>query len=103
MRGTPEVEGTMGQYHSDKGKIYLVENVEDVARLSVRDPEHFAYVTQTTLSVDDTSDIIDALRVRFPLIEGPRKNDICYATQNRQDAVKTLALESDVVLVVGLP
>jgi len=101
--GHPEVEGTMGQYHSDKGDIYLVENVEDVARLSVRDPEHFAYVTQTTLSVDDTSDIIDALRVRFPLIEGPRKNDICYATQNRQDAVKTLALESDVVLVVGSP
>ncbi len=101
--GHPEVEGTMGQYHSDKGDIYLVENVQDVERLSVRDPDHFAYVTQTTLSVDDTSDIIDALRVRFPLIEGPRKNDICYATQNRQDAVKTLALESDVVLVVGSP
>jgi len=101
--GHPEVEGTMGQYHSDKGEIYLVENVADVAKLSVRDPDHFAYVTQTTLSVDDTSDIIDALRVRFPLIEGPRKNDICYATQNRQDAVKTLALESDVVLVVGSP
>ena len=101
--GHPEVEGTMGQYHSNKGDIYLVENVQDVARLSVRDPDHFAYVTQTTLSVDDTSDIIDALRVRFPLIEGPRKNDICYATQNRQDAVKTLALESDVVLVVGSP
>ena len=101
--GHPEVEGTMGQYHSDKGDIYLVENVTDVALLSVRDPDHFAYVTQTTLSVDDTSDIIDALRVRFPLIEGPRKNDICYATQNRQDAVKTLALESDVVLVVGSP
>ncbi|OUR87417.1 4-hydroxy-3-methylbut-2-enyl diphosphate reductase [Gammaproteobacteria bacterium 42_54_T18] len=101
--GHPEVEGTMGQYHSDKGDIYLVENVADVATLSVRDPNHFAYVTQTTLSVDDTSDIIDALRNRFPLIEGPRKNDICYATQNRQDAVKTLALESDVVLVVGSP
>ena len=101
--GHPEVEGTMGQYHSDKGDIYLVENVQDVAQLAVRDPDHFAYVTQTTLSVDDTSDIIDALRVRFPLIEGPRKNDICYATQNRQDAVKTLALESDVVLVVGSP
>ncbi len=101
--GHPEVEGTMGQYHSDKGKIHLVENVADVALLSVREPNYFAYVTQTTLSVDDTSDIIDALRARFPLIEGPRKNDICYATQNRQDAVKTLALESDVVLVVGSP
>lgn len=101
--GHPEVEGTMGQYHSERGDIYLVENVADVATLFVRDPDHFAYVTQTTLSVDDTSDIIDALRQRFPLIEGPRKNDICYATQNRQDAVKTLALESDVVLVVGSP
>ncbi|OUS29933.1 4-hydroxy-3-methylbut-2-enyl diphosphate reductase [Gammaproteobacteria bacterium 45_16_T64] len=101
--GHPEVEGTMGQYDSDKGAIYLVENVSDVSRLDVRDPQHFAYVTQTTLSVDDTSDIIDALRVRFPAIEGPRKDDICYATQNRQDAVKTLALESDVVFVIGSP
>lgn len=101
--GHPEVEGTMGQYHSDKGDIYLVEDVADVQRLVVRNPEHFAYVTQTTLSVDDTSDIIDALRARFPSIEGPRKDDICYATQNRQDAVKTLALESDVVFVVGSP
>lgn len=101
--GHPEVEGTMGQYDSDQGAIYLVESVSDVAHLNVRDPEYFAYVTQTTLSVDDTSDIIDALRQRFPHIEGPRKDDICYATQNRQDAVKTLALESDVVFVIGSP
>lgn len=101
--GHPEVEGTMGQYHSEKGAIYLVENVDDVAQLSVRDPGHFAYVTQTTLSVDDTANVIDALRQRFPSIEGPRKDDICYATQNRQDAVKTLALECDVVFVVGSP
>ncbi|PCJ39683.1 MAG: 4-hydroxy-3-methylbut-2-enyl diphosphate reductase [Moraxellaceae bacterium] len=101
--GHPEVEGTMGQYDSETGAIYLVESVGDVEHLEVRDPLHFAYVTQTTLSVDDTSDIIDALRKRFPAIEGPRKDDICYATQNRQDAVKKLALESDVVFVVGSP
>jgi len=100
--GHPEVEGTMGQYDdSDGGTIYLVESPEDVARLSVKNPDNFAYVTQTTLSMDDTAVIIDALRKRFPNIKGPRKDDICYATQNRQDAVKQLALESDLVLVVG--
>ncbi len=100
----PEVEGTMGQYdESSGGRIYLVESVEDVQRLQVRDPEKLSYVTQTTLSMDDTSRIIDALRERFPQIEGPRKKDICYATQNRQDAVKQLALECELLLVVGSP
>ena len=102
--GHPEVEGTMGQYDaSNGGAIYLVEDEEDVAKLQVRDPDHLAFVTQTTLSMDDTSRVIDALRARFPNIGGPRKDDICYATQNRQDAVKQLADESDVVLVVGSP
>ncbi|MDF0729159.1 4-hydroxy-3-methylbut-2-enyl diphosphate reductase [Pseudomonas entomophila] len=102
--GHPEVEGTMGQYDtSNGGAIYLVEDEEDVATLQVRDPDHLAFVTQTTLSMDDTSRVIDALRARFPNIGGPRKDDICYATQNRQDAVKQLADESDVVLVVGSP
>ena len=102
--GHPEVEGTMGQYdHSVGGDIYLVEDEQDVLDLEVRNPNSLAFVTQTTLSMDDTSKVIDALRKRFPAIEGPRKNDICYATQNRQDAVKQLALESDVVLVVGSP
>lgn len=101
-QGHPEVEGTMGQYdHSTGGEIYLVEDPDDVQQLQVRDPDHFAYVTQTTLSVDDTAKVIEALRARFPKIQGPRKDDICYATQNRQDAVKQLALESDLVLVVG--
>lgn len=100
----PEVEGTMGQYDgSAGGEIYLVESVDDVQQLQVRDPSQLSYVTQTTLSMDDTSRIIDALRVRFPLIEGPRKKDICYATQNRQDAVKQLALECELLLVVGSP
>jgi 4-hydroxy-3-methylbut-2-enyl diphosphate reductase len=100
----PEVEGTMGQYESlNGGRIYLVESVEDVAKLKVGNPEHLSYVTQTTLSMDDTSLVIDALRERFPTIEGPRKKDICYATQNRQDAVKQLALECDLLLVVGSP
>lgn len=100
----PEVEGTMGQYDdSAGGKIYLVESVDDVEHLQVRDPSQLSYVTQTTLSMDDTSRIIDALRARFPLIEGPRKKDICYATQNRQDAVKQLALECELLLVVGSP
>jgi len=100
----PEVEGTMGQYDdSAGGKIYLVESVDDVQHLQVRDPSQLSYVTQTTLSMDDTSRIIDALRMRFPLIEGPRKKDICYATQNRQDAVKQLALECELLLVVGSP
>jgi 4-hydroxy-3-methylbut-2-enyl diphosphate reductase len=102
--GHPEVEGTMGQYDpANGGSIYLVESVEQVAALAVRDPGRLAYVTQTTLSVDDTAGIIDALRARFPAIHGPRKDDICYATQNRQDAVKQLALECDLVLVVGSP
>lgn len=100
----PEVEGTMGQYdRSQGGDMYLVESVEDVARLQVKNADKLSYVTQTTLSMDDTSLIIDALRERFPSIEGPRKNDICYATQNRQDAVKQLALECDLMLVVGSP
>src|SRR3989344_3435920 len=96
--GHPEVEGTMGQAD---GVMYLVESVEDVARLRVRDEANLAYATQTTLSMDDTARIIDALRVRFPHIQGPKKDDICYATQNRQDAVKTLAQSVDVMLVVG--
>jgi 4-hydroxy-3-methylbut-2-enyl diphosphate reductase len=103
-QGHPEVEGTMGQYDSSTGgAIYLVENEADVAKLQVRNPEKLAYVTQTTLSVDDTARVIDCLRSRFPNIQGPRKDDICYATQNRQDAVKQLALECEVVLVVGSP
>ena len=102
--GHPEVEGTMGQYDkSFGGDIYLVETLADVPKLPVRNPQKLAYVTQTTLSVDDTAAIIDALRQQFPQIKGPRKDDICYATQNRQDAVKTLALETDVVFVVGSP
>ncbi|MDG1694389.1 MAG: 4-hydroxy-3-methylbut-2-enyl diphosphate reductase [Porticoccaceae bacterium] len=100
--GHPEVEGTMGQYdHSAGGDIYLVEDEQDVLNLEVRSPDSLSFVTQTTLSMDDTSKVIDALRKKFPSIEGPRKDDICYATQNRQDAVKQLALEADVVLVVG--
>lgn len=102
--GHPEVEGTMGQYDdSFGGSIYLVEDTSDVEMLEVRNPDQLAYVTQTTLSVDDTAVVIDALREKFPQIQGPRKDDICYATQNRQDAVKTLALETDAVFVVGSP
>ena len=102
--GHPEVEGTMGQYDaSNGGSIYLVEDEADVAELQVRNPEALAFVTQTTLSMDDTSKVIDALRNKFPAIGGPRKDDICYATQNRQDAVKQLAAECDVLLVVGSP
>jgi 4-hydroxy-3-methylbut-2-en-1-yl diphosphate reductase len=99
-KGHPEVEGTMGQV---KGGIYLVESPEDVAQLEVRDAHNLAYVTQTTLSVDDASQVIAALRQRFPMISGPKKDDICYATQNRQDAVKVLAQECDLVIVVGSP
>ncbi|MCH8502239.1 MAG: 4-hydroxy-3-methylbut-2-enyl diphosphate reductase [Aliidiomarina sp.] len=99
--GHPEVEGTMGQYNSDQGGIYLVESVADVGKLAVKDPSNLYYMSQTTLSVDDTADIIDALRERFPEIHGPRKDDICYATQNRQDAVRDLTNEVDVLLVVG--
>jgi len=103
-QGHPEVEGTMGQYdRSAGGDIYLVEDAAGVAALEVKDPERLAFVTQTTLSVDDTAKIIEALRVKFPAILGPRKEDICYATTNRQDAVRQLALETDIVLVVGSP
>ncbi|MGL6160034.1 4-hydroxy-3-methylbut-2-enyl diphosphate reductase [Microbulbifer sp.] len=102
--GHPEVEGTMGQFDTGSGgAIYLVEDEKDAAELKVRNPDNLTYVTQTTLSMDDTARVIDALRVRFPNIRGPRKDDICYATQNRQDAVKQLALECDLVLVVGSP
>ncbi|MCJ8170652.1 4-hydroxy-3-methylbut-2-enyl diphosphate reductase [Atopomonas sediminilitoris] len=102
--GHPEVEGTMGQYDaSNGGAIHLVEDEADVAAMTVRNPDALAYVTQTTLSMDDTSKVIDALRAKFPAIHGPRKDDICYATQNRQDAVKQLASECDLVLVVGSP
>ena len=99
--GHPEVEGTLGQYTSDEGGIYLVETPEDVARLRVKNPNNLAFVTQTTLSVDDTSTVIDALKQHFPAIEGPRKDDICYATQNRQNAVKSMAKECDILMVVG--
>jgi 4-hydroxy-3-methylbut-2-enyl diphosphate reductase len=100
--GHPEVEGTMGQFDGRAGgAMYLVETEDDVARLEVQDPSRLAFVTQTTLSMDDTARIIDALRTRFPEIEGPRKDDICYATQNRQDAVRTLARTCELVLVVG--
>lgn len=99
-KGHPEVEGTMGQ---SKGGMYLVETPEDVATLHVTDPDKLAYVTQTTLSVDDAARVVEALRARFPNIVGPKKDDICYATQNRQDAVKKLASECDAVLVVGSP
>jgi 4-hydroxy-3-methylbut-2-enyl diphosphate reductase len=98
--GHPEVEGTLGQVADG---VYLVETEDDVPGLEVRNPERLAYVTQTTLSVDDTSRVVAALKKRFPGITGPKKNDICYATQNRQDAVKTLAQQCDVVLVVGSP
>ena len=102
--GHPEVEGTMGQYdNSGGGKIYLVEDEEDVEALVVEHPDKVAFVTQTTLSIDDTAKVIDALRTKFPKIQGPRKDDICYATQNRQDAVRDLAEQCDVVLVVGSP
>ena len=100
--GHPEVEGTMGQYdRSHGGDIYLVEDEADVAALQVRDPDKLAFVTQTTLSVDDTAKVIVALRARFPTIHGPKREDICYATTNRQDAVRQLALECGLVLVVG--
>ncbi len=101
--GHPEVEGTLGQYRpsNDSGAMYLVESVKDVESLKVKNPEFLAFVTQTTLSVDDTSEVIDALRRRFPKIVGPKKEDICYATQNRQDAVKKLTGDCDLILVVG--
>ncbi|CAK9883991.1 MAG: 4-hydroxy-3-methylbut-2-enyl diphosphate reductase [Candidatus Erwinia impunctatus] len=99
--GHPEVEGTMGQYNNPNGGMYLVESPNDVWQLAVKDPGNLCFMTQTTLSVDDTYEVIDALRARFPEIIGPRKDDICYATTNRQEAVRTLAKEADVVLVVG--
>ena len=102
--GHPEVEGTLGQWLDsppNDNRIYLVESVEDVQSLEVEHPEDIAYVTQTTLSVDDAQNIIQALKKRFPAIEGPRRDDICYATQNRQDAVKELAQKVDLMLVVG--
>jgi 4-hydroxy-3-methylbut-2-enyl diphosphate reductase len=99
--GHPEVEGTMGQYDNDKGGVYLIESPEDVAALSVKNADNLCFVTQTTLSVDDTLDIIAALQKRFPSIEGPRKDDICYATQNRQDAVRSLSAQVDLLIVVG--
>jgi len=103
--GHPEVEGTMGQWSREGGggAIHLVEDIDDVATLQVGQPENLAYTTQTTLSVDDTRGIIEALKVRFPAIQGPRHDDICYATQNRQDAVRELAGRCDLVLVVGSP
>ncbi|QGS50745.1 4-hydroxy-3-methylbut-2-enyl diphosphate reductase [Shewanella putrefaciens] len=99
--GHPEVEGTMGQYDNPNGGVYLIESPADVEALEVRDPNNLCFVTQTTLSVDDTLDIIVALQKRFPSIEGPRKDDICYATQNRQDAVRNLSADVDLLIVVG--
>ena len=98
--GHPEVEGTMGQYDNHDGGIYLVENVEDIAKLSLRDDEDITFMTQTTLSIDDTADVIEALKEKYPAIQGPRKNDICYATTNRQQAVRELAEQSDLVIVI---
>ena len=100
-KGHPEVEGTMGQYDNSEGGIYLVETAEDARQLTVKNPDALYYCSQTTLSVDDTADVIDALRETFPNIDGPRKDDICYATQNRQDAVRELAVSCDLLLVVG--
>ncbi len=103
-KGHPEVEGTMGQFdHAQGGDMYLVEDEQDVQELNVINPDNLHYVTQTTLSMDDTAKVIDALRTRFPNIQGPRKDDICYATQNRQDAVKTLGGNCELLLVVGSP
>ena len=99
--GHPEVIGTMGQYENREGGMYLVETPDDVARLKVKNPDDLCFVTQTTLSVDETSDVIDALRKQFPKIQGPRKDDTCYATQNRQDAVREMAGLVDAMLVVG--
>ncbi len=102
--GHPEVEGTMGQFDEHQGgKIYLIETVNDVEQLDIKNPDKLAYFTQTTLSMDDTADVINALKQRFPKIQGPKKDDICYATQNRQDAVKELVAACDILLVVGSP
>ena len=99
--GHPEVEGTMGRYSSENGNIYLVQDLDEAKKVSVNQPNNLAYVSQTTLSVDETKDIINELTSKFPHITGPKKDDICYATQNRQDAVKQLALETDFIIVVG--
>jgi 4-hydroxy-3-methylbut-2-enyl diphosphate reductase len=100
--GHPEIEGTMGRFDTSfGGQIFLVESIEDVQRLAVRDPSHLAFVTQTTLSVDDTALMVAALRERFPMLQAPRREDICYATQNRQDAVKKLLEQCDVLIVIG--
>lgn len=99
--GHPEVEGTLGQYNSDIGGMYLVEKPADVATLEVQDSANLHYVSQTTLSVDETAEVIAALKTKFPHIQGPRKDDICYATQNRQDAVRALAKQTDILIVVG--
>lgn len=99
--GHPEVVGTMGQYDNENGGIYLVEDVEDIAKLHLKGDENLTFMTQTTLSIDDTSDVIDALKQKYPAIQGPRKNDICYATTNRQQAVRELAKLAQLVLVVG--
>jgi 4-hydroxy-3-methylbut-2-enyl diphosphate reductase len=103
--GHPEVEGTMGQWKREAGtgQIYLVEDIEDVAALEVGQPENLAFTTQTTLSVDDTRAVIESLKAKYPAIQGPKNDDICYATQNRQDAVRELAAKCDLVLVVGSP
>jgi 4-hydroxy-3-methylbut-2-enyl diphosphate reductase len=99
--GHPEVEGTMGQYENPEGGIYLIESPADVEHLTVKNPKNLYYCSQTTLSVDDTSDVIDALKLKFTEIQGPRKDDICYATQNRQDAVRSIASQVELLLVVG--
>lgn len=99
--GHPEVVGTMGQYDNEKGGIFLVEDVEDIAKLGLKEDEDLTFMTQTTLSIDDTIDVIDALKQKYPAIQGPRKNDICYATTNRQQAVRELAKLAQLVLVVG--
>ncbi len=102
-RGHPEVEGTMGQCEQAAGGIYLVQNPQEAEAIQVKDPEHLAFVTQTTLSMDDSARVVAVLRRRFANIQGPKRNDICYATQNRQDAVKRLAADCDLILVVGSP
>ncbi|MCI5763589.1 4-hydroxy-3-methylbut-2-enyl diphosphate reductase [Actinobacillus porcinus] len=99
--GHPEVQGTMGQYDNENGGIFLVESVEDIAKLNIKDDSDLTFMTQTTLSLDDTAEAIAALKAKYPNIQGPRKNDICYATTNRQQAVRELAKQTDLVLVVG--
>ena len=101
--GHPEVDGTMGQFENSNSDMLLVEDVNDVESLNISDDAELAYVTQTTLSVDDTQEIINSLRLKYPQIQGPRKDDICYATQNRQDAINTLSRSCDIIIVVGSP